>query len=100
MLSQLLIILFTISQFYTVQSPIILQGKVYEADTKKPLPYIHSYLKEGEEEDLTGRNGTFAIRTYSGGPYTITFAHPEYETLIVTRKKAGTQIEVFLHRKK
>lgn len=100
MLSHLLTILFTISQLYTAQPPIVLQGKVYEAGTKKPLAYIHSYLKEGEEEDLTGRNGTFSIRTYSGGPYTITFAHPEYETLIVNRKKAGTEIEVFLRRKK
>ena len=94
-----LIILYTISQFY-VQPPIVLQGKVYESGTKKPLAYIHSYLKEGEEEDLTGRNGSFAIRTYSGGPYTLTFTHPEYETFVLNWKKTGTQIEVFLRRKK
>jgi CarboxypepD_reg-like domain len=92
--------LFAISLPFSAYGPTILEGKVYEAGTRKPLAYIHSYLKEGEEEDLTGKNGTFTIRTYAKAPYTITFSHPGYETGRFDVKKAGIPVEVFLKKKK
>lgn len=53
-------------------SPVIIEGKVIDDATGKPLGKIHVYITEGEEETLTNDKGEFRIESWQKFPIKLT----------------------------
>ena len=54
--------------YLIAKQPTVIQGKVVWEKTAAPAENVFVYITEGEEEDLTDKNGNFSIRTWKKLP--------------------------------
>jgi hypothetical protein len=53
-------------------NPLVIEGKVIEEVTGKPVVKAHVFILDGEEEALTNINGEFRIESWQKAPLKLT----------------------------
>ena len=65
-----------------------LQGVVVGKDNR-PVANAYLFVIRGEEENITGSNGQFALTTWQKFPVSLSIEHPAYKKLKLVIKDAG-----------
>lgn len=63
-----IIALLSFDRATTIQSQII-EGVIVSEQTGKPIPNLHVYTVQGEEESLTDNKGYFKIESWQTAPF-------------------------------
>jgi CarboxypepD_reg-like domain len=82
-------LLFLFTGYTQVQQTesVIIEGKVVDGTTGKPVTNVHVYIIDGEEETMTNSQGEFRIRSWQKTPLRLTVAkYGSYqkESILVT----------------
>ncbi len=78
---------------------IVIEGTVVTGKTNTPVPQVHVYVLDGEEEALTNSKGEFKITTWQSLPVTVTAEHAQYETQRIRVSNAGQRQQIVLKKK-
>ena len=93
-LSLVLLFIFTGSNQAQKTEAVIVEGKVVNEATGKPVMNAHVYILDGEEEALTNPNGEFSIRSWQKAPFKLTVEKPDgYEkTMTIINNPSARQM--------
>ena len=73
----------------THRAPAVFEGKVISNETAAPVVGAHVFIIKGEEEALTGSDGSFRITSWQQLPFTITIEHKNYQTSNIRITEGG-----------
>ena len=71
------------------EAPAVFEGKVISSETGAPIAGAHVFIIKGEEEALTGSDGSFRISSWQQLPFTITIEHKNYQTSSIRITESG-----------
>jgi len=83
---------------HTVPAAVVLQGKVVDARTDKPIAKAHVYVVRGEEETLTDNNGRFRVQSWQSLPLKVSATAQGYQTVSLVVKEPGKELVIRLNR--
>lgn len=77
----------------------IVKGKLVDSVSGVPIPKAYVYIISGEEEALSGNDGSFEITTWQKFPIAIQILHDRYRDLKVVYRKATDHSTIKLQLK-
>ncbi|MDF2385241.1 carboxypeptidase regulatory-like domain-containing protein [Nostoc ellipsosporum NOK] len=90
--------LFSSFSVNTGTTAVVLQGKVVDAKSDKPIPKVHVYVVRGEEEALTDNNGRFRVQSWQSLPLTVSATAQGFQTVSLAVKEPGKELVIRLNR--
>lgn len=67
-----IVLLITLGGQAQAKKAVVIEGRVVEETTGRPVSNAHVYIVDGEEETLTNSNGEFSLETWQKLPLTLT----------------------------
>lgn len=68
----IIVLLISLSGQAQHKKSVVIEGRVVEETTGRPVSNAHVYVVEGEEEALTNSNGEFTLESWQKLPLTLT----------------------------
>ena len=81
------------------KTKVVIEGTIVAGKSNTPVPRVHVYVLDGEEEALTNSKGEFKLTTWQALPVTITAEHAEYETQRIRVTNAAQRQQIVLKKK-
>lgn len=92
-------VLFPVIQQPRQSVPLIIEGKVLHAGTHQPVKDAYVHVLAGEEETVTGKDGSFTIKTWQRLPVECTIEHKDFSLKKITLRNKEDTLVVYLNRK-
>jgi len=73
----------------THKAPVVFEGKVISNESAAPVVGAHVFIIKGEEEALTGSDGSFRITSWQQLPIAVTIEHKNYQTSNIRITEGG-----------
>lgn len=76
--------------------PLIVEGKVVEAVTNKPVTDAYIYITRGEEEAISLKDGSFILKTWQNLPVECTIEHKDFKEKKIIVKEKTHKLVIYL----
>ncbi len=81
-----------------INQPTIIEGRVFWENTATPAANVYVCITEGEEEDMTDKNGNFSIRTWKKLPADLIIKYNDNKPFKVNIKDGSKKHTIWLKR--
>jgi hypothetical protein len=61
------------------KQPVVIRGSILRASSAQHIENVYLYVVQGEEEALSGKDGSFTLSTWKSLPVTLYAEHPGYK---------------------
>lgn len=82
----------------SVNQPTLIEGKVFWENTTTPAANVYVYITEGEEEDMTDKDGNFRIRTWKKLPTELVVKYKDSKAFKVSISDASKKHTIWLKK--
>jgi len=74
-------------------------GKLLSETTGQPVNKALVYIIKGEEENLSGIDGRFDVKTWQTYPLQLKISHPNFRDTVIFIRNYSSNIKIALHPK-
>ena len=79
--------------------PVVISGSIMQTASNQHIENAYLYVVQGEEEALSGKDGSFSISTWKSLPVTLYAEHPGYKRTKVIIQDASKKLLLKLEPK-